>query len=127
MFLIDGKVLAVIASGLTSLVLLASSGTCSALSTARGAQGCSAPPRTAAAPANVLDTTSNNISPVLSLYLSNPRSLSDGVQTVRTLCDEVRVEDKFIRHNEASGNKELVVSVVLDVVQRVDSSEAHRR
>lgn len=43
------------------------------------------------------------------------------------MCDEVRVEDKFIGDDEAPGNKELVVSVVLDVVQRVDAGEVHRR
>ena len=42
-----------------------------------------------------------------------------------TLRDKVRVEDELIRHHEASGHKQLVISVVLDIVQSVDSSEAH--
>lgn len=44
-----------------------------------------------------------------------------------TLCDKVRVEDKLVRHYEASGHEQLIVSVVLDIVQRVHSSKAHWR
>lgn len=42
-----------------------------------------------------------------------------------TLRDEVRIEDELVRHHEAAGHKELIISVVLHIIQRVDSSEAH--
>lgn len=48
-------------------------------------------------------------------------------RAVQTLRDEVGIEDEFIRDDEASRNKELVVGVVLDVIQRVDAGEVHWR